>query len=138
MPATARPATQASSEPARFLATVAFADGQVLLSVYDAVTDTVLPSLVKPGADPLTGQPGSHDVFAALHHEQHGCDANHRMARICLPSALPTDSGSLLDVAERMMTSAEPVEITVPACGKRWRCMASRRLQVLVGTLVPD
>jgi hypothetical protein len=117
---------------------VSFPDGQVLLSVYDAVTDTVLPSLVKPAGDAVTGQPGSHDVFAALHHDQHGCDALDRMAQICLPTALPAASGSLLDVAERMMSSAEPVEITVPACGKRWRCMASRRLQVLVGALVPD
>lgn len=138
MPPTARPAPQASADHGRYLATVAFPDGQVLLSVYDAVTDTVLPSLVKPADDPVTGQPGSHDVFAALHRVQHGCDASHRMAQICLPSALPADSGSLLEVAERMMSSAEPVEVTVAACGKRWRCMASRRLQVLVGALVPD
>lgn len=140
------PPAHAADAPAdALLATVSFADGQVLLSVYDPVTDTVHPSLVKPGtpaleallACPADQASNGRQMFEALHRHEHGCDAQCRMASICQPSITPATSTSLLEAAERMMACAEPVDVEVPACGKRWRSMASRPLQVLVGILVP-
>lgn len=140
-----RPQQPPSTPSDALLATISFADGEVLLSVYDPITDTVHPSLVKPGSASLDEllacqagpAPRGRQMFDDLHRHEHGCDAQCRMASICQPSGAPSRSTSLLEAAERMMSCAEPVAVEVPACGKRWRSMASRPLQVLVGILVP-
>lgn len=125
-------------------ATVAFPDGLVLLGLYNPVTDTVHPSLVRPEDTPLPELLALAEgdaarcslLFDELHRRQHGCDAQHRVATICMPAAAPAGL-SLLEAADRMLASAEPVRVAVPGTERRWHSTASRELQVLVGILVP-